>query len=250
MTNQTIENMELIVVKIVEVSDANNNGIKFESTQEIKTLINTYGTLLSDIRRLDKDEYEELNAEKELYEQGEKLKLVTNAIDETVIPTELNNGSLKSVDNLAIASSKIKSILRDIKWMTNKHQAELKSKEFKVGNVTNELLEHSISTGILVHQIGEQLRGTGKTTSIIKKAHELDCVILTMGKVSMNYSIALAKEMCVDVAIVPVTEWKMLGLSQYKNKVENGLLIDDVRDLEVLHTLKEKGYKILGGFTA
>ena len=249
MKNQTIENMGVIVHKLRQtiITEVFEDNYKHESTQVAKTLINTYQTMLNTFMQMSSSEFKEANVQKDLEKQAEDIYNTINAIEIATIPKLIEKNEFRGVDNLSLVVDKARKIITYI----NPHRDF--SKEIKqpvVSEYTNTLLEESIAKSILIYQYNDKLRGTGKTTSIIKKANELDCVILTMNKVTMNCTNDLAKEMNMSVVVIPVSDWKMLTMPQYRTQIANGVLVDDVRELDVLHKLKDKDYTILGGFIA
>ena len=249
MKNQTIENMGVIVHKLRQsiITEVFEDNYKHESTQVAKTLINTYQTMLNTFMQMTSNKFKEANVQKDLEKQAEDIYNTINAIEIVTIPKLIEANEFRGVDNLSVVVDKARRIIGGI---NPRRDFSKEIKQPVVSDNTKALLELSIATETLIYQSYEALRGTGKTTSIVKEADKLNCAILTMNKVTMHNTFSTAKELGLHVTVIPATELNYTSLPQYKEQIKNGFLVDDVRELEVLHKLKDKGYKILGGFIA
>jgi hypothetical protein len=229
----TIKNMELILDKALLELSTNGN------IQAVKTLMNTYRTLLAPLS------YQTVSGKYLDTFRSQKILLteLKSSIDEK-ISSKINHQDYKSADNLAIASDRVAKSLGELATLKFKASHTIEIKQHIVDDVINELLELSVKSGTLITLHDEMHRGMGKTTALIKKAHELDAVLIVGLPTQMRYVSDLAKEMGLSVSVATTRE---ASLTQYRNKMnENGYLVDELLDKEVLTKLKN--FKLLGGF--
>lgn len=121
MTKQKIKNMNLVLTKIEGYGDIQTGLIEHEATQELKTLTNTYGTMLNDIKRLTNTEFKKSGIDSCLYKQGESFKTIVKNIEGVLIPSQLSKGNYRTSENLTTVNSRLGSIIRDINWLTKEY---------------------------------------------------------------------------------------------------------------------------------
>lgn len=235
MKNKTVENMELILLEIKREA-MNPCG----DSKAVKTLIHSYRTFLNEFYRMTK---EELTSEilDDINYQSSQLSLVVDYIESVVLPKLLTSRDYIGVNNYATALEKMKGIVQETRGndTTKKHK-----NHFKSDTIIEELLNLSIKSGTLITFVDETLRGTGKTTALIKKAHETKAVLIVNNSSHIRYANDLANEMGLSITVASLRE---THLAQYRSQLkENGFLVDELIDDKVLTCLKE--YRLVGGF--
>lgn len=249
--NQELKNMELVVCTL-ELSLSNGD---FNAA---KTISNTYERMISTYSN--KNYKEELN--EILFKQLAKIQKLYTEIVESFIPNVISKGDYKAMHTLQLISDRLDLILNDFKRKienykamtpnvrTGKLTAIHKGEKIMSTNDIEKILDLSVKTGSLITQINDKLRGTGKTTALVKKASELGCVLVVPNKISMEYAEDIASALGVSITIIPSTDIRMITMPQYRDVVSKGFLIDDVNDFRALSKLRNSGYKLLGGFNS
>lgn len=236
----TIKNMELV---LTEMKTSLENG----NIQSVKTLANTYLTLFSRVRR----EFNESGKTVGMYlspilDHRGKLERLAKQCDEKLTDSVVK-GHHKDSNDIAVTLERIDKSIRDIGYITPIKKAKVEErKEFPVSKEIEDLLNMSIKTGTLITFYDEVHRGQGKSTALIKKAAELDVVLLVRFESSAKSFRKHAKDMGLNVVIASTSE---LSLSQNMKKAKSkGYLVDEMVEIKFLKRLE--GCKLLGGFTS
>ena len=227
----TIKNMELVLLEIRK-----NVMTKSSDTRVPKTLIHSYLTLLRDFDRMDKVQKQSLYGS--LGVQADQLHIIKRYIKDDKMQELFNANDYVGINNYATVLDKIGQALDAI--------GEPERSLYTPSKLIEHLLNHSIQTGTLATFFDEAHRGMGKTTALIKKAHELDSVLVTGLSTQARVAQDIAENMGLNVNIASAKEAATLAQYQQKMK-ENGYLVDELVSNEQLRSLR--GYKLLGGFT-
>lgn len=107
-----------------------------------------------------------------------------------------------------------------------------------------DMLDNSVKTGTLVTFYNEEHRGTGKTTALVKKAHELGAV-LVVGMNQKEYVERIANELQLEGLNV-IVNCNLVSSKVTNRLVNNGYLIDEMVSLDRIRNLRD--FKLLGGF--
>lgn len=103
-----------------------------------------------------------------------------------------------------------------------------------------ELLDLSIEMGVLITLTDEQLRGSGKTSAIIEKSNELSIPIVVSNR---QQKIFLKEQGAKKVCCVGQSSEQARGY-----RFDNGFLVDEGAEDDVIKELIKGGNKLLGGF--
>ncbi|MGG0667870.1 hypothetical protein ABE073_04990 [Lederbergia citrisecunda] len=234
--NQTIKNMELILNEI-------EKGIKEGHVSSVKTLSDAYNNLLNEIKRVIYTNVKGMTAE--IISIFDHKKIIENLLNKAneELTSAIVLGHHKDSHSYTIILERFNRSLRGIEEFKDVVSSFKNKKEFKVDKTIQDLLDLSIKTGTLVTFYGEVHRGKGKTTALIKKAHELGAVLLMELDAQAKYAKELADEMGIHVYAVSKRDF---GLPQYRRIMkETGYLVDEVADTS---TINQKDFKLLGGF--
>lgn len=236
--NQTIKNMELMLQEI-------DKGIKNRNIHSIKTLSESYNNLLKEIRRIIFSDVKKMQDEvTNIYRHKNSFERFISKIN-SELALAITDSKHKDSYHYTIILERFNKSLRDISEFKEVALLDNTKKEYEVNPVIQELLELSIKSGTLVTFHNEAHRGMGKTTALIKKAHELDVVLVVGMQVYAKNIQEQAEEMGLKVEVVSGRE---TSLPQYRKKmIDKGFLVDEMLNKEQLKSLK--GYKLLGGFT-
>lgn len=233
----TIKNMELLLVRI-------NKAVfgKRGTTGELRSLISSYSSLCKSLAQ--EDNCNDVVANLSL--QIPQLDRIKRNIKNEKLPSIINSGSYNHVEVqrfTQILELLDSTILSASNFMDNDDVLS-SANTFLV----DELLETSIKTGTLVTFYDESYRRVGKTTALIKKACELDAVLI----VSTSSEAEVVRESAKALGLNPyVTTAKNAFHSPYHidNKLQSvGYLVDELVSKDDLHLLTQQGYKLLGGF--
>lgn len=232
MTNQTVKNMELVLLEIRK-EVFNNYG----DSRAVKTLTHSYQTLLDTIRGSKDMELLVLHLI--------DLNYILEYIEDSIVPKLLLNKEYVSMNNYTVCIEKLKKIIRSIDIV--KFNADIKlNNKGKVNPIIEELLNLSIKSGTLVLLKDEVHRGMGKTTALVKKAHELNCVLICAINSQADYARKIRNDLGLKVDIITP---KDVVLRQHALTLsEKGYLIDEMISKEDLARLNINGCKLLGGF--
>ncbi len=231
MDNQTIKNMELILLEIRK-----NVMTKGSDTRASKTLIHSYLTLLKSFERMKGTEITQ-EIQSKLGVQADQLHIIRNYIKEDKMQELFNLSDYVGINNYATVLDKIEQALQSI--------GKPKRSLYTPLTLIEELLEKSIQTGTLVTFFDKTHRGMGKTTALVKKAHELDAILLVGSDIHAKCARDIRDNMELHTSVATLRD---MVLHQNKVKIkEKGYLIDETFQID--HLNKLKGYKILGGFT-
>lgn len=233
MTNQTsIKNMELVLLEI-----RRNVMTKGSDTRAPKTLIHSYLTLLKEFERMSGDEQQSVVGS--LGVQADQLQIIKRYIKEDKMQELFKLNDYVGINNYATVLDKVAQALDSI-GVPNRSL-------YTPSKLIEDLLEHSIKTGVLVTFFDETHRGMGKTTALIKKAAELDAVLVVGLQAQAKQVQNMALEMGLSIRAISGINATTTMDDQYRHKMkENGYLVDELVSIEDLRSLK--GYKLLGGF--
>lgn len=224
-----INNMETIVNKM-EI------GLeKFNATgNELKTLSNTYQSLLDHILVIPYSDKIELGYLVQLGAQQQKLDALKDENISSRISMNLNRHELKEADNLATASSKINRISRDI--------SKLLERQFKsyIDLEVYSLLNDSIRLGDSV-KVHSELRGKGKSLALYLKCKELNASLI----VSSKSQVFSAIELGFNTDVVSGANQYLLHDKRLKNKK---FMVDEGVSQDVIDMMISSGHEFLGGF--
>lgn len=237
MENTTLKNMNIVL------NEAKNNLSEMKIL-EVKTLMNTYLTLLKKFRDAD-IVFNRIDDEtsRQLRKQASSLELLKECV-ETDITHTLTDGKFKDADNLSVTLERIVKAIRDVSYLFPKGVI-VSNREFPVNQTIQDLLNLSVKSGTLVTFFDESHRGHGKTTALIKKAHELDVVLVTAIGTQAKYVTEMAIEMGLRITVTSVADAR---LPQHDGKMRaKGYLVDELVSKEEF--IKLKDYKLLGGFS-
>lgn len=235
----TIKNMGLILEEM-------KKGLQEDNTQSVKTLADTYLSQFSKLKNIIHDNDVKnvtMKHARKLYVHRELLEGIVKDCDNKM-EEYLTKGRHKDSHRLAITLEKVYKVIRDINYYFPSPKIDIE-KEFPVEPRIQELLDKSIETGTLVTFYNEEHKGGGKTTALIKKAYELDAVLLVGSETQSRLVNDLAKSMGLSITVASVV--REISLVQIKRQLEaRGYLLDEPVDLKSLPNLKK--YKMLGGF--
>lgn len=178
-------------------------------------------------------------------EYPEEYLTINNTLKESLKQLTLNYRKLIKCGDYSTLSNIQKMI--DIINSLNITINDIEEIKFK-GHVENSKVESlKLGDGVLFTQVTEDIRGSGKTKSIIKKANELNCTIVT-GSRQMKQNIEnLAKTMNLDVHCVCINSIDNIRGGTIKNK---SFLVDEGISNEIIKELIKSGNAFIGGFNS
>lgn len=230
--------MENTMMNMTLILEEMEKGLKNGNTSSVKTLANTYQTLF---KKAQHEIYSDVKGSgKWIIDFSAHRNYLVRLIElsDKELTSSIVGGRHKDSNDIATILDKLNRSIRDIGYFSPKRTIVTK-KEFSVSQLTQDLLDLSIKTGTLVTFYDETHRGTGKTTALIKKAYELDAVLITSLKTQAKYTEMMAQEMGLSITVISIYDVR-------GRRMENGYLVDEMVDLKELNNLKE--YKLLGGF--
>lgn len=112
-------------------------------------------------------------------------------------------------------------------------------------NKVKELLEFSIDNGILVKLVGEQYRGKGKTTELIKASHKNNATLVVANGIHKEYVEELSKELNLNVDCRNFNSIYEIRGIRLNSK---SFFVDENVDYGMIRLLIKEGNTLLGGF--
>lgn len=246
--NQELKNFDILIVEL-EDTLANEEFSAFKTLLNVYTdIYNKYGSL--QFKDLYKDDTGDI-----LVCHNKKLKLFEKHLIEHTFPALVENKDFKLLHTVQILIDKLKELNH---YMGIKVEDYLKGKKINESltngmnnlvnfNKANYLLDKSIEGGFLITQVADDLRGTGKTESLIKKAHELD-VTLVVGMHSTKRLIdEKANEMGFKIDCQYISD---LAKAQGRRMKNGKFLVDDSTSNQIIKELVNNRNEFLGGFNS
>lgn len=235
----TIKNMDLIIEEM-------KKGLHEGKVQSVKTLSDTYLSLFKKVRDEAYSNYSAMKKKWANHLQSHKadFEAVVKECDKEMEKTIIE-GQHKESYIIAMILERVNKSIKDIDDIFPAPKVNIE-KDFPVEDHIQNLLNNSIETGTLVTFFDEEHRGTGKTVALIKKAYELDAVLIEPLRTQADYARDLSEKMGMRISVTTVIDFK--SLPHYHQKLKkNGYLIDELVSKEDFEHLKN--YKLLGGFT-
>lgn len=235
---KTIKNMDLMLVEM-------KNSLEKGNIKSVKTLADTY---LSQFKKVTGMSFGDKSIIKKCTDKFKVHKAVFKEIVskcDSEMESSLISGKHKESHEIAITLERVDKAIKDINRYFPAPKINIK-KKFPVSQHTQDLLEMSIKTGTLVSIYDERHQGAGKTVALIKKAHELDAVLVVGEKTHEDYARLLSKEMDLPITVISANGRHMFMAQNHKKMDINGYLVDETTDSENLK--KFKNYRLLGGF--
>lgn len=115
-------------------------------------------------------------------------------------------------------------------------------------NKAKKALEYSIELGVLFTDLGENIRGIGKTTALIEKAHELNVPIIVGNTTAQRNVIKHIKELGIYVECYSANFPQELRGKRLSNN--NSFIVDDTITNSMILELQKIGFKCIGGFNS
>lgn len=234
----TIKNMELLLEEM-------KRGFVEGEIQSVKTLADTYLTLFKSVCNKYYDNPSTKRHLHTLHFHKKVLETIAKRGD-MELANSIVDGQHRDARDIAIILERANKAIRDIGYLFPTTKVDIE-KEFPVEQCIQDLLNTSIEAGTLVAFHDESHRGMGKTTALIKKTHDLGCVLIAGNDLHARVAREAANEMGLHgLAIASFRD--INSLSKYHAILEEkGFLIDEMVSNEVLS--KMKNYKLLGGFS-
>ncbi|WP_342532634.1 hypothetical protein MHB40_14390 [Lysinibacillus sp. FSL K6-0057] len=225
-----IKNMEIVIKKI-----NSNLEEKHVNGNLIKTLSNTYQSLLNHFKVIphnEKIKYEHL---KELRKHKNELVSINDKLLSDILQKTLENGELRQADIIATACDKMNRLIYDLK-----HIIEIGYSSNIKGTVWR-LLNKSLKENRLV-TVPKVLRGSGKTLSLAIRCCELNAALVVPYQIQEEY---IKKELGFDIEVLVGKDKDLFFGKPMKSKK---FLVDEGVTQEAIEKLILCGREFLGGF--
>lgn len=240
MMNYQIKNMQLVL----EEMDKSLHSNEFTSA---KTLSNVYVQMSRYFWWLKTDEYEKNRLGTNLLNQLTKVKELYSKIVENAIPIVITEKDYSSLNILNSISENLKNVASKLDESLYNYIKSENKNPYQSDLIIEELLNKSIQNGLLITATNEMLRGKGKTTALIKKAHELDISLIVGNHHTKNLIDNQSREMGVhiDCRYMNSIE-KVIGTRLKQDK----FLVDDTVLNTIIKELIKNGNTFIGGFNS
>ena len=236
--HQEFENLDMLMETL-------KGHLKSQDFGASKTIVNIYYEMLpSTLNALEttlKGRYKDdeiRTIRRHLKDFNEIDKETTNK----AIPELIANGEFKSLHNLHYIQQKIRYFIK-----TLEHEYRQTYTGEQSNGKTRTLLDLSVNTGSLITQVKEDLRGTGKTTELIKKANELDASLIVGTHYVKNNIDTQAREMGYKIDCRYINSLRAVSGQKLKN---GKFLVDDSTPNQLIVELVKNGNEFLGGFNS
>lgn len=246
--NQELKNFDLL---IIELEGTYRNG----DYQAFKTLLNIYNTMYEKFLS-SYFKYPHLSGEGEMLIRHNKiLKSFEKDLLKKDFSKAVSNSSYKTLHTIQYLIDSLKELNYYMNKKLEKYEASKVINEcFNKGiddlikrNKAKNLLDKSIEGGFLITQVTEDLRGTGKTESLINKAHELDVTLIVGTHRTKQIADEKAHEMRIDIDCKYANNINALRGYKFKN---NKFLVDDSVPNLLIRELINQGKEFVGGFNS
>ncbi len=236
---QEIKNMEMVLKSFKE-------SLSFRNFEECKTLANVYERMVLPYKYLNSEDYSQQNLGLALINQLKLVKEYHDKIINTYIPLVISEGDYSELNKLQITSEKLSSVISGLSKSLNRFKSDYGLKEEQIpSSLTTELLECSIKGGTLVALVNEDLRGTGKTTEVIKQANNHNATIVVSNHHSKQYVDSLSRELNLDVDVKYISSIEAVRGVRFKY---NKFIVDEMVDHKIIKELIKSGNQLIGGF--
>lgn len=245
--NQELKNFNIL---IVELEGSYKNG----DYKAFKTLLNIYTTMYENYNNVYFQELHKDGVGELLTHHNKILLEFEKDLSSNDFPKLVSNGDYKALHTVQYLIDTLKELNHYMKkkverYETSKEITELLCKPIKFPSqfTAKDLLNKSVEGGFLITQVKEDLRGTGKTESLIRKADELD-VTLVVGLHSTKRLVdEKAHEMRVSIDCKYANNSNALRGYKFKN---NKFLVDDSVPNLLIRELINQGKEFVGGFNS
>jgi len=163
-----------------------------------------------------------------------------------VIPKLIASGEFKSLHNLQYIQQKMQGFITTLESVPESEPQHVYTDEQSSGK-TRALLDLSVKTGGLITQVKEDLRGTGKTTELIKKANELDVTLIVGTHSVKDFIDKQAREMGYKIDCRYINNLGNIRGLRLKN---SKFLVDDSTTNQIIKELINSGNEFVGGFNS
>lgn len=245
--NQELKNFDIL---IVELEGSYKNG----DYNAFKTLLNIYTTMYENYSNVYFQELHKDGVGDLLTHHNKILLEFEKDLSSNDFPKLVSNGNYKALHTVQYLIDTLKELNHYMKkkverYKTSKEITELLCKPIKFPSqfTAKDLLNKSVEGGFLITQVKEDLRGLGKTESLINKANELG-VTLLVGRHSIKKLVdEKAHELGHKIDCKYAQNANSLRGYKFKN---NKFLVDDSVPNALIRELISYGFEFVGGFNS
>lgn len=225
-----IKNMETVIGKIkTNLDERHVNG------NVIKTLSNTYQSLLNHFKVIPNNERIKFNYLKELRKHKNELTNINDKLLSETLQKSFEKDELKHADTIATACDKINRLIYDLKYiLDSSYHTNIKGTVWR-------LLNKSMKENRLV-AMPSDLRGEGKTLALAYKCSELNATLVVPHQRHVQY---IKEELGFDIGVFVGKDVNFVKGKRIENKK---FLVDEGVPQGVIEMLIFSGHEFLGGF--
>lgn len=245
--NQELKNFNIL---IVELEGSYKNG----DYKAFKTLLNIYTTMYENYNNVYFQELHKDGVGELLTHHNKILLEFEKDLSSNDFPKLVSNGDYKALHTVQYLIDTLKELNHYMKkkverYETSKEITELLCKPIKFPSqfTAKDLLNKSVEGGFLITQVTDELRGSGKTDALIKKAHDLGVTLLVKYCSKKKIVDGRAIELGLKIDCKYINDPLGINGLRFKN---NKFLVDDSVPNLLIRELINQGKEFVGGFNS